>query len=643
MEAQDRKFVGFKTTTCKVQVASDTPLLELYSSGPLDISVVISDINTNSIVFAGYVVPFTFEQPYTGVHDVVTIDCVDAVTAAKGELYRSANDDMMYGVDEPAEAIVNEVRSHAGKNKVINKVIYHTNFGDNTSGKTFDAKVAQAGFLQDGMTSVDALSAACMFFGYTSVLIGDTLYLYDEHCLINAGDGNKRCALAYDFTTGEGERYQEDGSPLRLIDASELGIINDIMLSIEPAYDAIQITPKGRSTSLLLPDVCSTDSVIGNTDGRGKDNIVYDDYDTAYSYLEYRKPVMSDTMDFGQYSSGDDDIFPWRSPAQMKPSSDSGWWTNGAMMFIGQHFSFDESKSYFTGGERKNLVWLRANLRDGVAGKQYKCYSHTGGLLKLNISFDMRFNDAARYDGENEPKGRWIGFVQVRVGGKYYNGESGQYLDEPQRISLDKNGGLAPSKVGKNNYTTDYIVSAQDGQVALELRWKGHAADGFELYTDPNSPLHGSLAPAIFISSLSLESVGDDIWLGDADMRHEFVAHPSRVLDVETALTTRQSNQSYNPDAGIHVYGVNARPGIVPGVMFPCGGYMGVGSQFMPISGVLMTQLKARYGSPRERYTMTVRTVDILPSDTIRFGEKNYTIEGYEKDLVNSTTKIIIN
>jgi hypothetical protein len=114
------------------------------------------------------------------------------------------------------------------------------------------------------------------------------------------------------------------------------------------------------------------------------------------------------------------------------------------------------------------------------------------------------------------------------------------------------------------------------------------------------------------------------------------------MLEVDAVLTTRDSYQDVNPLRSTRVVGVNARPGVVPAKRYSGGGYMGnINIQGIFGCGILATQLSGRYNKPHNRYTMTVEG-NILPSDKISYNGGYYTVEGYERDLANNTTRIII-
>jgi hypothetical protein len=259
--------------------------------------------------------------------------------------------------------------------------------------------------------------------------------------------------------------------------------------------------------------------------------------------------------------------------------------------------------------------------------------------VQLILKFRELKDDTKDLTAESEQIPNYLGFINVKCGDYYFVGDYDDLGDPEWSMSplsrllvnkQTKKGELLPTieSIYQENASAFLIKSPSSEPIGIELRWAGTGAAG---YTE-----------CFAITKLELIGFGDELWEGHRDMRHEYVAEPREWLEVESSLTTRASNQGDNPDMITKAIGINARPGIVPGDTFPCGGYMGGDLTEMPACGVLMEQLKARYGAPHIRYTMTVDS-EVLPCDIVVFGGKEYTVEGYERDLANNTTRIIIN
>lgn len=654
-EPQQRKFVGFKTTTCEITFVSKDSLYWLYTENPQGILVRV--MAADRVLFVGYVVPFVLSEPKNE-YGYITIDCVDAITASKDLLYESVYDDGNGG-DAVAEDVVKKMIEQAGGQEIITSVVYHVNFGDfSTSDSTFSARVAQAGFLQDKMTTLDALSALCQFFGYTCMLAGPTLYFFDELGLGMYSSEDMNAIEVY-WTGSRRKLAHNQSSPFRIVDIGQMHA--DGLVDIEQSYDAIQITPIGSEVSVLLPDVCAMDNVIKNTDGRGNAKVSSAIYDGGGTSVNV--PMMSAVMDMTQ----------WDSESYMTPgTTEFNGITAGCMMVRNYKITeqFDQYRGYAIYSKRvtdgKNYIWVVAKGREGSVGRQHinKSYSHTGGAvaIRCGIRYVEGYSNKTKFSVEN-PDFSYVKFLQLKFGNKYYNGQYYAYKDGSDVISeefmsahgmqMTQGGSLAVSKKGSDSLRNEcYILVPDDGLINCEISWNVSEKDEDYAYyyvdNEGNKEEPYTTIGAL-IDRLEVVGLGDDIPLDHEELYCEIRPNPKTVLNVDIPLTTRRSNATVGKN-GFSPIGVNARPGVVVGTYFPCGRYMNFPDEInfssrerMPISGILMRQLKERYRTPRKRITVTVEGLNIKPYESVRYDGRVYTIEGYEKDLVNNTTRLTIN
>ena len=652
MAAGERKFVGFKSQTAKVKIVTDHPMMELYGNSATSVTLVIADTTSQSILFSGYVVPFAYSQPYSGFNDVIEIDAVDSITARKEIVYTNFGEP--YGTDRNGLAIVQELCRRAG----IRQIVEHINFStvEFTGESPLNIPVAQAGFLQEEVGEVDVLAAICKFFGLTAHVFGGTLYLYDEHYLVHSEEARYTDANIYvysgtswykDVTYHEGNAATLsriiapddiwDKSPLsqQAIGIND-GILSGVTINVERAYDGVQITPEGSDTSILLPDVCADENLEKNDNNLGTSRRVYGDT----NYTQYRTPLKSKLMRFGKTESGELVDFPVTSGDWMMPDANAGtYWVEGAipMEYV------QVSKTYINDdnleverkeAQRANMVWMRAATDAAFVGKQYaeKSYSHTDGYVELYIAY-RRTNRSnwMKPEGDNLLTNETcIKFLQLNIGGKYLVKDGrvegwGDTIDAPMYVKDNK---LRPTDEGIARYDNRFVVSVPNsGQVHAELRGRGSA----------------SVASDYYIESLRIEAVGDKVNDAHMDMRHEYTDKPRECLEAKTMLTTRKSGATgYINENGLRNYGKNARPSVVPATNW-VGGYMARSSEeSIPISGILMEQLRERYGEPHTAYTMTVGKM-LYPYKPTAYEGKKYTIESYDLDLYNTETTVTIN
>ena len=533
MAAGEHKFCGFKSTTAMVNILTDVPLTELYSSGVTDIRLTITDTTTNSIEFDGYVVPFSFDQPYTGKNDSVTVNAVDLLTARKSVKYGNFITEYgrEYGTDRYAIDIINEIAYGAG----IETVVEHINF-DSPTLSPLQVKVAQAGFLQDGVSELDALSAICKFFGMTACCVGRTLYLYDEHCLLNADQGHSINANVYSVAEGRifrtAQYYDSQDTPLADQYAAIKDVHNDISVTIERAYDGIQITPEGSEVATLLPDVCNDEYLAEPPSSLG-DNMREDD---TGGYVVRRIPAYSSLLELGRAGAAGVNEWPPLSQGDYLYPNDgldnlAGYWNCGSMM-VQFHLSKMESEGGYgipipmvISSNKWNFLWLRAfkNGNTMYLQRENKRYSHTGGLIKINLSVLITYNtkylvpdgDNLILNSENWKDTNFIlRWAQVVCGGKFftYDANNGGVVWQD---TAPKIGGLVvrggAGTLLSSPLSAEYLSAGQilrvpnDGQIYLT-----------------GIPLSGDSIYDYYISSLSISGVGDSINLEHPDMLHKY-------------------------------------------------------------------------------------------------------------------------
>jgi hypothetical protein len=636
MAPGEHKFCGFKSTTAVINLLTDKPLYDLYTEAADGVRVTVKDVADNKVEFDGYVVPFSFEQPRSGMNDAVTINAVDMLTARKSYTYENVGDE--HGVDKTALEIVQEICRRSG----IYRLAVHLNFStpdDKTS--PLDVMVAQAGFLQDEMSDVDALSAICQFFGYTGHVAGDTLYLYDEHCLCRQYGVNLYTYVTIantGKTTWHMDQFIGYGSPLTgqeiFLDGE---ILSGMTTSVERAYDGIQITPQGSEVSVLLPDVCA-DENISALEGAEEYPLSND------TGVEYRVKRDSHVMRLGTDGLGltDDDYIirnDWAGAAILMNVSSMKRGEASLDNIVVKYFEKTGSGNYIRIKPTNNILSSPILIGEQWSGCTY---SHTGGLVRLELSFRIlapaNWKDITMSYDLGERTGR-LAIVGVDCGGKRlaYDYAHGEYYDHWVDKSeyrgatglLIRGYDLLPTGTAQSIFSGGAIFSIpSSGAISVSIEFAGFP--------------YGSNVYEYLISSLSLKGYGEPIDLNSGDLKYRF-RDGNDVLNVNTMLTTRS-----NGVEDITRLRINARPGVVTGGEW-VGAYKGGGKgTLIPIAGVLMEQLKSRYQYARYSYTFTAskrvypyQAVWINPM-TSAVLEPTHTVESYDWDIYNNETTLTI-
>ena len=640
MAAGSSKYCGYKSTTAVINIVTEKLMTDLYADMANPINVTVFDLTTGEVEFAGRVTPFSFVRPLTGL-DTISLNAVDMLTSNKAVKYTSVGS--VYGMDVMAIDIVKAICLRQGIKTFVVQLNFNNSSDIMAGTSPLNITVAQAGFLQDKMSDLDVLSAISQFFGYTAIVRGGTLYLYDEHA--KSADCN---VYTYTSAWSMTHYYKSDDSPLATRSVA-LADCRDMSLTIERAYDGVQITPTGSSVSVLLPDVCADENLEDDPALGILERPVAGTDKDKHEFLEYRLPRRSKVMQLGLYKNGG--ISAW---SESNDPTDNADWVNGAVALNIKHAPSKSVKLYEGSDSMRdvvlwdmqngaNYIWARSRYTQTLGyvcvGRQHEDtrYSHTGGTLKLTLKYRVSYNE----DWKNiEEKINWqelyaARFITVWCGDQCYvsNYAAPTWPEEVW------GGATGPSSFLAEEYT---LLPTGASQAMLTSEVLMAAPTNAPIYVEIGWGLLNSVGAInddlnIYIESLTLEGYGDDIDTKCVGMRHVYGERDADIMTVDTALTTR--NSTCHAD-GVG-YGANARPGVVtaPQWIAP---YNGGESVNIPIAGVLMEQVQARYAQPRKAYKMTVEG-DIKPYAAIKYLGGTYTVDSYDWNIYDDETTITIN
>ena len=624
MAAGPHKFCGFKSTTAVINVLTSEPIVDLYSASATGVSVLIK--KGTAVIFKGYVVPFSFDQDYDGVETTVSINAVDGITARKGEKYvKVLDNDSYYAVDRTALRIVSAISARNG----YPRMYLHYNFdtpGNNSmpSSSPLDVMVAQAGFLQDRLSDAEVLDCICRYFGHSACVCGDDLYLYDEHCLLYAGDGYRYNVAMFGVSSnGANSRvknyYRSDDTPYRLQNIYPSLVRSGISMSVERGYSGVRVKLNGSDTNVLLPDVCG-DGQYSNTPPLGLKTDIYSGFLTEGNTNRQasRRALGSLTLNTTEFANDGVD--------KMKPGANQALWENGSILeqvvSKKQEKNGDEWRKVAETKER--LLWVRmrtnGNVGDSVTmfTQKAEAYSHNGGRIKVSVG---GFGSDYRYPINAASGASTLRFLQLYVDGGFIKEKS-----EGSSEYVIGDGNYARSPFSLYNGKMEYIIDT--GYSNSPIYVAGHTK--FEWVSGDQ----------IFINSLKIESIGDSI---NPEVL-EIVTEEGDVLEVECLLTTRKSGYKQNEllPSGDYAMGFNARPSVVSGGWK--GGYMGrayAHEEPNPVPGIILEQLATRYSSPRIAFKMRVNT-KVKPYAPVYWSGGHYTVDAYDWDVRDNTTTITI-
>lgn len=641
MSAGDVKYCGFKSTTATVTINTNTPLVDLYAEKVDDIRLTVTNKTDNIVEFDGYVTPFAFDQPCSGINDSVTINAVDLLTARKDVKY--TNIGSVHGVDIPAFRIVAEIANRAGITEIYNHVNFYDSIDGSLSDSPLNVLTAQAGFLQDEVSEVDALSSVIRFFGYTGHVMGRMLYLYDEYALANSTSAARfnRYAGLGKYANSTATKFAPDANTSGYMTNLKSFQIRSLDLSIERAYDGVEITPDGSDTSILMPDICDEEQVIV---GDGETSAAYIN-NTHY----LRKAVESKILTTGKSTNGTLGSFAEGFLTSQVKSTALGAadWTSGSSLVEMTSVALDikkiklptatgEAELQVAVGSNKStgyLLWLRDDILSTSGGfkggtfvhKEGTRYSHTGGKIcvKGKVIITSRLDDNSFIPLTDLDKSNdkiWLSPFRVRCGNKHINCvriDSSSYTHYAAALGDSADG--APYFNGPIISTYTILGDASEG-----FEYDSDVLPEGQIYIEPTVQEHMQLGYNWFFESLSIEAIGP---------KTEPFEHNYRALGEKVSTSSLMAARTlYNPSTrALAVVGDYKKP------------YLGDASGSwweLDTYGILQRQMVARYGTSRPSYKISVSGRVRAYEQIVNNG--TMTVDSYDWNPYDNTTTITI-
>ena len=635
MSAGERKFVGFKSTECTARISTDEPMDYLYANSMGDLQLIIKEAITprdQVTVFTGYILPFSFDQPLTGCNDDVEIHAVDAITSLKDIPYAP-----IAGTQATDAYAIDIIKAICQLSMRIDEIIVHANLGRDEGGNLIaplNFSVAQTGFIQNGMSYTDALSEIAMFAGFTANVVGNVLYLYDEHYALAEGD----TAMAYRYMyDSEFDEWNYITRPLMA--PTEIGDIStDIKMNVERAYDAVQISPEGVEVSQILPEVLTDEAIM---------DIDYDDMrPSEYLQTNYADritilvPQLSKYLNTGVPSSSG--LVPPKNDEHYDYLSDP--LISGSIPMVYYYTGIDKDKAdpyKKSNPVRNNMMWIdarRESICPILMQKDDCMVTHTNGYMR--ILMECRPHQCDELDVPMVPEENaiyknyaTIPWLHILCGGEELRSlQNGGIIDwsnnsGPSPLFIGQQAGLG-SKVADEHWDSGFVVKVPSNNPISILGWPRDITEVTSLFT-------------IYLTRLSIEGVGDAINEKSPELYKKYIDEPIDVLDVPIKLTSRHSGVTDIISGEHRTYGVNARPCVVTDLTWS--GYEGrIDNESVPLSGALITQLADRYATTHPAYTMTALDQGIKTYAPVMFRGKKYTVDAYERDLYNDEITITI-
>lgn len=598
------KFAGLKTMSATFRFITDAPLTSLYAATPTGILATLRMSSSSSYIFYGYVVPFAFDQPYDGCGDEVEVEAVDCLSAVKdisqsAYLNRSAQE--FEALSQSALDILKGACEYAG----ITEIVEHLNF-DEEALDSFE--MSGKAFLDDygnnGETIGNIVSWVAQFFGYTAVVDGRRLVLWDESALSTTRD-----AKVFTYFNGS---WNAGTTRVDWFDEIQVGG-NDIRqmggkVSVERAYDGVTMQVTDTNGAAIIPDLLDNASL----DGQYAADTIMHWYNQNAGYGgAYRMAMASRIIETGRSTANGLVAFSeqdsYMEPNMGEPGDD---WKLGSVLMKYWFLDKDEDGNTKPAAE-SNLLWVRVHRNNDTTTtdevslfetKQGEARAHIKGPFRITIK--GRWNVYSEYgrDGWEVPEGSssdattQLKWLFVRCGNLYLNKASNAngYVWSSSRVE-------SPLMMGAKDWQSGY-ASAQldsgwivappstDGLISIEgYLPSGYIAEGYDY----------------FIEALKIETRGDAI---DTDvLTTEFITNGIDNLQASVGIVGEKADDGSRLFVEGHLpYHQNGCRRRFVGNSGWQGAHVVLGTSHPGVAGWVYPLLCRRYANKHIAYQVTV-------------------------------------
>lgn len=639
MEKGQRKFVGLKTLSATIRVVTDTPLLQLYADGATDVPVNIKKRSAADYDFCGFVVPFAFDQSNDGCADVVEVEAVDVLSAYKEVGYEEVLEGVQHGTSRTALQVIEEICEYVG----ITKIVAHDNFTGDVALITHI--ISDYAFIDGeghGEGLAEVVSEIAMHFGYTALVEGLTLWLYDESALALV-----KTAHVYTYAQdGWTASYAPEAFGEAELTGDHVAAMNG-RVSVERAYGGVEMKVDDTLGADIVRNVTAEDRLDGKLNA-GSEMSQY----THAGVIAYRMPMKSKTVETGM-SSGetlvpfvetDNYMFPGDSATAGRRGVN---WYGSLMMktFSGEIATYES----VTGLKEQNMLWVRLAMPNetGITTprllfsmKQGQERTHTGGLVRIAIKARVGKYTNSNPNGYYIPEGDEmvnedvsIPWLHVKCGNWYLrlgdDGYSWQLNRGNGPFTLVKGTNVGLNRMGLMHYDSGWIAGPPDNGDG------GYAIEG---YLSTQQIDFGNKMMNFFFEEISILTAGDNI------DKSVLTSGSGETLSVDCKLVRKSADHGDRPFADGHLpYGQNGCKRRVLSTDEAHDRHVRY-LQTDDVCGVLADQVRDRYQTRHVAYQVTV-DYDVKPYDAVTLDwadEDEKTVESWIFDIADCMKTILI-
>lgn len=648
------KFSGLRTVTCKIKIIANENMSDLCASTATENKVeILHTVNGSQVpVFSGYIIPFQYNTPYTLNNDVIEIEAIDLISACKYKYWTWAEAQTALS----PLGFLSRICYPLG----ITKIIKNDNFGVKNNSAAIcdnltDTTIPTQAFLPENFTDEpnvplpEVISSISQFFGYIALNLGNTLYLFDPHCLINGYQNQKFNASVYTLTSETAYTVSRTWglnsilhNPVTI--TAEDFCDTDTTFSVEQPYGKIFVTMKDTGVYMLLPDILKNakmydDAFIWGDETSGfettafymssllkldavnwalkdsQNNIILNP-ETTNIVTAFQSIYSTPILFCGAYGS----IFRRYSINDGSPS----YQEDKAIVF--QHPSYSgiwienifQIKDLYVGYMLSNMKFSISGQIESVNSQKPFPSTYVTGQTPISgpqpiMGLKIGYKDMSKcyfYGVSTDPS----------TPGEWYEYDLDSILVEDAPVLF----GTANQTSRKNNQ-----AKGQLGDMTDPGAWK-----------DVNIAHSGSMV--IFLQAFSI-SGGRTYFIFNLEIKLRGFSLEDK-KDSLTVVLNSDNNENLNVDTGLLCLSdTNLKRVLISDTLK--GNYCSLAYDYTsptPFTGVLMTQLAARYAVKREAFEMSV-SCDVKPWSVVTFDGKNFTVDAMEWNLANDEKRILIN
>ena len=324
-EGVDSTFTHLLKTTCSINLLTKSYVGNIfYSKDYRDSKVLV--YKSGKCVFAGYISPLTFTQPYTAPYDEFTLNCIDYLTTLQDYQFGNITESTQFEAEKAKadkktfQELLDMAFADFKKLDFMQKSTPHMYYDlskgkDKNSLKTLfeDLQISEPYLLGKSVDRVwdydQIMKAMLTYLNLHMCQMGTDLFIFDWNTI---KDGRKTWYDLYSKT-------ETEFTPSNVVYTKEISMGNDANININDVYSQIKLTDKIEDVDTLITNPLDSSTLYspydrkikymqeymtegdGDTSNKAINNMVKGkttDYKAAHTYSWYLQTMLSKSWYF---------------------------------------------------------------------------------------------------------------------------------------------------------------------------------------------------------------------------------------------------------------------------------------------------------------------------------------------------------